>query len=116
MKMLNMLNARLGAKVVLATFSLATWSNGVFAQGKSKLSMPVLDEFGCSLLEFLTGPLAIWAFVLICAGTLVIGLLAKIDFAKLLAAVVVIALLQTLGAWVAPMLTNPASCIANNGG
>ncbi len=103
-------------KVSASGLLLTALSSAAMAQGKGKLNLPILDEFGCSLLEFMTGPLAIWAFVLICAGTLVIGLLMKMDFAKLLSAVVIIALLQGLGAWVAPMLTNPASCIANNGG
>ncbi|WP_291518845.1 hypothetical protein [Acidovorax sp.] len=108
---------RLFTKTNTIALGASVMASNALAQagGKGKLDLPILGEFGCSLLDFFTGSLAIWAFVLIAAGTLLIGMIARIDFAKLLSVVVIFAVIQGLGAWVAPMITNADACIANNG-
>lgn len=63
------------------------------------LSLPVISGMGCDVFNFFTGELAVWAFILIFAGTLVIGLMARVDFAKLISAVVIFGILQGLGGW-----------------
>jgi len=60
------------------------------------LSLPFLNNIGCQIYNFLVGELAIWAFILIAAGTLLLGLVAKIDFSKLLGAVIIFGILQGL--------------------
>lgn len=111
----NFLNRQISRASALS-LSLAVSASEAMAQGKAgKLEVKVLSDFGCSLLDFFTGSLAIWAFVLVAAGTLLIGLVARIDFAKLIQVVVIFGVLQGLGAWLAPMITNADSCIANNG-
>ncbi len=64
-----------------------------------QIDSSMLGSFGCSIYSFLTGPLAIWAFILVVVGTLVIGLIAKVDFAKIIVVVVVFALIQAIGAY-----------------
>lgn len=100
-------SATVGLGIFMATSRAMAQSN--------KLQIPFLDDMGCSLLNFFTGSLAIWAFVLVTVGILVIGLIAKIDFAKLISLVVIFGLIQGIGVWLAPMINNAASCIANNG-
>lgn len=97
-----------------AALTMAVVSTNAMAAG-NKLEVAALGEFGCSLLDFFTGSLAIWAFVLVAVGTLLIGLVAKIDFAKLISVVVIFGVLQGFGAWVGPMITNADACITNNG-
>lgn len=63
------------------------------------LTLPVISGMGCDVFNFFTGELAVWAFILIFAGTLVIGLMARVDFAKLISAVVIFGILQGLGGW-----------------
>lgn len=67
-----------------------------YAQTAS-FSIPFLNSLGCQLYSFFTGSLAIWAFILIAAGVLLIGMLAKIDFAKLVGIVVIFGIIQGLG-------------------
>ncbi len=112
---LKPLISRTVARASAASLFAAVAASNAMAQGKGKLEVKVLSEFGCSLLDFFTGSLAIWAFVLVAAGTLLIGLVAKVDFAKLISVVVIFGVLQGFGAWIAPMITNADACIANNG-
>ena len=112
--MFKRIKLKLGAKGRLAIVG----AGGALAATNAmaaKLELVVLGEFGCSLLDFFTGSLAVWAFVLVAVITLVIGLVAKIDFSKLIQVVVIFGVLQGFGGWVAPMISNADSCIANNG-
>lgn len=64
-----------------------------------QIDSSMLGAFGCSIYGFLTGPLAIWAFILVVVGTLVVGLIAKVDFAKIIVVVVVFAIIQAIGTY-----------------
>ncbi|MDO8277919.1 MAG: hypothetical protein Q7T63_07315 [Burkholderiaceae bacterium] len=84
--------------IVRAPLTLGT----ALASGSSAhaaLSLPVISGIGCDVFNFFTGELAVWAFILIFSGTLVIGLMARVDFAKLISAVVIFGILQGLGGW-----------------
>ena len=109
----NFINNTRARVAMVGTLAYVTASSAMAAG--NRLEVGILSEFGCSLLDFFTGSLAVWAFILVAAGILVIGLLAKVDFSRLIAVVVVFGVLQGLGSWVAPMLTKADSCIANNG-
>lgn len=88
-----------------------------FAQSASTFSLPFLNQLGCQLFSFFTGSLAIWAFILVAASVLLIGLLAKIDFAKLVGAVVIFGLIQGLGTLLANSSSkfSSMSCIVSSG-
>lgn len=89
------------AKLVAA--SLVTLAGTASAQSGGALDTAMLGNFGCAIYNFLTGPLAIWAFILVLVGTLLIGLIAKIDFSKIIVVVVVFALIQAIGTYVMSM-------------
>lgn len=82
-------------KIASAVMGLAAATQ---AQAQT-IDSSMLGSFGCSIYSFLTGPLAIWAFILVVVGTLVIGLIAKVDFAKIIVVVVVFALIQAIGTY-----------------
>ena len=69
------------------------------AAAAAQIDSAMLGSFGCAIYNFLTGPLAIWAFILVVVGTLLIGLIAKVDFAKIIVVVVVFALIQAIGTY-----------------
>ena len=80
----------------------------------------LLGTFGCSIYNFLTGPLAVWAFILVVVGTLLIGLVAKIDFSKIIVVIVIFALIQGIGTWVMGVESvasklGTASCLSDAG-
>jgi type IV secretory pathway VirB2 component (pilin) len=89
------------AKLVAA--SLLALAGTASAQSGSALDTAMLGNFGCAIYNFLTGPLAIWAFILVLVGTLLVGLIAKIDFSKIIVVVVVFALIQAIGTYVMSM-------------
>lgn len=67
---------------------------------EGEINSELLGTFGCSIYNFLTGPLAVWAFILVVVGTLLVGLVAKIDFSKIIVVIVIFALIQGIGTWV----------------
>lgn len=104
------------AKLVAAT--LVTFAGTASAQNSGALDTAMLGNFGCAIYNFLTGPLAIWAFILVLVGTLLVGLIAKIDFSKIIVVVVVFALIQAIGGYVMGMDSvaskiGTASCLTN---
>lgn len=104
------------AKLVAVT--LVAFAGTASAQNAGALDTAMLGSFGCAIYNFLTGPLAIWAFILVLVGTLLIGLIAKIDFSKIIVVVVVFALIQAIGTYVMSMDSvaskiGTASCLTN---
>ncbi len=56
-----------------------------------------LTSIGCAIYEYLTGPLASWAFVVVIGGGIVMGLITSIDWGKIVPAVAIFAVVQSLG-------------------
>lgn len=64
------------------------------AQG---IDIPFIADFGCSIVQWLKGPLAILIFVLVCVATLVIGMITKMDWARIISVCVIFGILISLG-------------------
>lgn len=64
----------------------------------ASISVPFLQEFGCSVVQWLRGPLAILIFVLVCVATLVVGMISKMDWGRIIAVCVIFGILISLGA------------------
>ena len=62
------------------------------------ISVPFLQEFGCSVVQWLRGPLAILIFILVCVATLVVGMISKMDWSRIIAVCVIFGILISLGA------------------
>lgn len=56
-----------------------------------------LTSVGCAIYEYLTGPLASWAFVVVIGGGIVMGLITSIDWGKIVPAIAIFAVVQSLG-------------------
>ena len=81
--------------LLLLLACLALWSAPVHAQS---ISVPFIQEFGCSVVQWLRGPLAILIFILVCVATLVVGLISKMDWSRIIAVCVIFGILISLGA------------------
>lgn len=92
----NMLRspALAGILVVLALIALLPIS----AHAQSTIQVPFIQEFGCSVVQWLKGPLAILVFILVCVATLVIGMITRMDWARIITVCVILGILISVGA------------------
>lgn len=58
--------------------------------------IPFISGFACDAIKYMTGPLAVIVFLVVAVVTLIVGLMAKMDWAKMLAVVIVFGLIQGL--------------------
>lgn len=56
-----------------------------------------ITTIGCAVYEYLTGPLASWAFAIVIGCAIVMGLFTNIDWGKIVTGVVIFAVIQSLG-------------------
>lgn len=61
------------------------------------IQVPFITEFGCSVVQWLKGPLAILIFIIVCVATLVIGMITKMDWARIITVCVIFGVLIGLG-------------------
>ena len=61
------------------------------------ISIPFIQDFGCSIVQWLKGPLAILIFILVCVATLVIGMITKMDWARIISVCVIFGIVIGLG-------------------
>ncbi|MEJ8838106.1 TrbC/VirB2 family protein [Ramlibacter sp. AN1133] len=87
------------AAALLAVFALVTafalMPGPAYAQ---QIQVPFVQEFGCSVVQWLKGPLAILIFILVCVATLVIGMITKMDWARIITVCVLFGLVVSSGA------------------
>lgn len=85
-----------GFMLLLAVCALAP--TAAHAQSATSISVPFISEFGCSIVQYLKGPLAILIFILVCVGTLVIGMITKMDWARIITVCVIFGIVISIGA------------------
>jgi type IV secretory pathway VirB2 component (pilin) len=85
-----------GLLFLLAFVALAP--TAAHAQSATSISVPFISEFGCSIVQYLKGPLAILIFILVCVGTLVIGMITKMDWARIITVCVIFGIVISIGA------------------
>lgn len=117
MKRLNKFVRELKLKSNYIAAAALMAGESAFAQSTSTFTIPFLNQLGCQLFSFFTGSLAIWAFILIAASVLLIGMIAKVDFAKLIGVVVIFGIIQGLGTLLANSSSkfSSMSCIISTG-
>lgn len=59
--------------------------------------IPFITQFGCSVVKWMKGPLAILIFVVVVIATLVIGMISKMDWSRIISVCVVFGLIIGLG-------------------
>ncbi len=65
--------------------------------GGGGFSVPFISEFGCSIVAWMKGPLAILIFIIVCVATLVIGMIAKMDWARIIQVCVLFGIVIAIG-------------------
>lgn len=83
-----------GMLVLLALIALLPTS----AHAQATIQVPFIQEFGCSVVQWLKGPLAILVFILVCVATLVIGMITRMDWARIITVCVILGILISVGA------------------
>lgn len=86
------------ALLVLAV--LALMPGAAHAQSNG-FSVPFIQDFGCSVVRWMKGPLAILIFVIVIFATLVIGMIAKMDWAKIISVAVIFGIISALAGFLA---------------
>jgi type IV secretion system protein TrbC len=89
--------------LLIVLFALAPTS----AHAES-FDVPFISEFGCSVVQWLKGPLAILIFILVAVATMVIGMIAKMDWGKIIALCVLFGLVISF-----PSIVSKSSYIMN---
>jgi type IV secretory pathway VirB2 component (pilin) len=91
-----------------------------FAQfgGSGSMDVPFITEIGCKVVKWMKGPLAILIFVVICIATLVIGMISKMDWSRIITVCVIFGIVISLGSMLAGssfMMSSPtlSSCLMN---
>ena len=94
--MLHLLLRHSVLAAALLVLALSLFSSGLaHAEG---IQVPFIPDFGCSIVQWLKGPLAILIFILVCVATLVIGMITKMDWARIISVCVIFGILISLGA------------------
>ena len=59
--------------------------------------IPFITQFGCSVVKWMKGPLAILIFVVVVIATVVIGMISKMDWSRIISVCVVFGIIIGLG-------------------
>lgn len=78
--------------VVMLMLALFT-PTAAFAQ----IQVPFIQDFGCSVVQWLKGPLAIVVFVIVVVVTLVFGMITKMDWGKIITVCILFGVLLGMG-------------------
>lgn len=83
------------AMVLVAMFGLVPEAHA--QAGAGGFSVPFINEFGCNIVAWMKGPLAILIFIIVCVATLVIGMIAKMDWARIIQVCVLFGIVIAIG-------------------
>lgn len=82
--------------VLAAMFALVLTTLPVDAMAQS-FDVPFITQFGCKVIQWMKGPLAILIFVLVAISTLVIGMISKMDWSRIISVCVVFGIVISIG-------------------
>ena len=63
----------------------------------AQIQVPFIQDFGCSVVQWLKGPLAIVVFVIVVVVTLVFGMITKMDWGKIITVCILFGVLLGIG-------------------
>ena len=86
---------------VMPMFAIVTLAPTVAHAQSTTFNVPFISDFGCSVVKWMKGPLAVLIFVIVIFATLVIGMIAKMDWAKIVSIAVIFGLITALGGFLA---------------
>jgi len=62
-----------------------------------QMQVPFIQVFGCPVVQWLKGPLAILIFILVCVATLVLGMITRMDWARIITVTVLFGVVVSSG-------------------
>jgi len=83
--------------VVTATLIAALLTAMPLEAMAQSFDIPFITQFGCSVVKWMKGPLAILIFVVVVVATLVIGMISKMDWSRIISVCVVFGIIIGLG-------------------
>ena len=87
--------AAVGPALVLCLVLLALLPSAAQA---AAIEVPFVTDFGCSVVQWLKGPLAILIFVTVVVGTLVLGMITRMQWDRVISICVIFGIIIGLGA------------------
>ena len=94
----------LAGLTIMAAFMLMTLPQDAYAQfggGSSTVNIPFVTDFGCNIFKWMRGPLAILIFVVVAVATLVVGMISKMDWSRIISVCVIFGIVVSLGSLLA---------------
>lgn len=85
---------RMSLAAALVTLLLALMPAPAMAQA---IQVPFIQEFGCSVVQWLKGPMAILIFIIVCVVTLVFGMITKMDWGRIITVCIIFGVILGLG-------------------
>lgn len=67
-------------------------------EAMAAVDLPFVSGIGCTIVQYLKGPMAVVIFMVVLVATLVIGMISKMDWGKIIGVVVIFGMLQGLTA------------------
>jgi len=86
--------ARLLLVATLIALLLALVPTPALAQA---IQVPFIQDFGCSVVQWLRGPLAVLIFIVVCVVVLVFGMIARMDWAHIITVCIIFGVVLGLG-------------------
>lgn len=83
------------AVVTLVVLALTLLPGLALAQ--TGIQMQGVTNFGCMIVQWLKGPLAILIFVLVCVITLVFGMITKMDWGRIISVCIIFGIVISIG-------------------
>ncbi len=93
----RLFTARLAVTAALLLVAMFGLVPEAHAQAGGGFSVPFINEFGCNIVAWMKGPLAILIFIIVCVATLVIGMIAKMDWARIIQVCVLFGIVIAIG-------------------
>ena len=87
--------------VLLGSASSAFADLAIPSATQSALSVPFIQDFGCSVIKYLKGPLAVMVFAGVLIATMVVGLISKMDWGRVVALCVLFGMITAAGGFLA---------------
>ena len=67
------------------------------AHAASGFEVPFVTDFGCKVVQWMKGPLAVLIFIMVVIATLVIGMITKMDWGRIITVAVIFGLVVAIG-------------------
>jgi type IV secretory pathway VirB2 component (pilin) len=73
----------------------------VFIVFAAAFDIPFLQEFGCPIIQWMKGPLAVFIFIAVIIAVCVMGMIMKMDWSRIISVAIIFGILTGLGGFLA---------------